>query len=304
MRIRVPVLVFVALGLFYGPHSSAADVGPLVIFKGGGVVAPEAPHESIRLDSQEVMIRLKSATYAVDVVFNLFNEGDTARESIGFPKWVASHFDSYPTFLRFEGSINGRRIEFSDEVDQDRRRRFHWIMSSGDWSMWADRPMKEERQWKVSRVTFPGHAQTRIRISYEAQYFTKHVHHAAYVYGTGSLWKGNIGKAVFIVDATGVGGNKSISTFFRKELRLGSGPEPGTEAVQTGPRAIPIGNHALCFEIRDFEPHPDANLSITTKGWLFGKRNYVKPKPTLGPPPPPPGPPPPSKRHPTNAGEP
>jgi len=212
------------------------------------------------LDSQEVIIRLKTFSYVVDVVFNLFNTGDTTTEWTGFPKWVASRVNLYPTFIKVEGAVNGRQIKFDEEWDLSGSTRLRSGMSHEEFFHLAHRPMKEERQWLVSRVTFPGHAGTTICVTYEApySYASRHYREASYIYGTGSLWKDNIGKAVFIVDSTEVGGTEKISTYLE-----GLAPRP-------------ISKNVLRYELRDFKPHIEAHFRIGLKELVGRKADYVR----------------------------
>jgi hypothetical protein len=264
--IRGSFLALIAIELFLTVLPTGADVGPLQMFKGGGVVAPQSEHHSIRLESQQVIIRLKERSYAVDVDFNLFNTGETITEWIGFPKWVASRTASYPTFIRFEGSVNGKQIKFNEEWDLSGGARLRWNMSNQEFGHLAGRPMKEEWQWLVSQVTFPGHARTAIRVTYEAPYYGKGFYEGSYIYGTGSLWKDNIGKAVFIIDSTEVGGTEKISTYLQ------------------GLDARPISKNVLRYEQIDFKPHFEAHLKIKLNEWLgLRKADYVRMRKVVGP---------------------
>lgn len=281
---RFCLVVTLAVGLFFGPLYTAGDVGPLTMFKGGGVVSPKSPHESIRLDFQEIVIRLRHGSYTVNCQFHLFNEGEDTQEWIGFPKWVASRLDSYPTFIAFNGSFEGRRMEFNEQNDLSWPQRLLWIVSSRQLFGWADRALNQQRQWLTTRVRFAGHAPARIDVSYQAPYYGKHALHASYLYGTGSLWKGNIGKAVFIVDSTERGGTKEILTRFEK------GPWPGEVLTDKKPESRAMGKNVLCLVLRDFEPEAEEHLSITLPGSL---RKAAQPpaahwaKPPAHPPPPP-----------------
>jgi hypothetical protein len=212
--IRGWLVVVMATGYIFTPQPIAADVGPLLMFRGGGVIAPLSPHPSIRLDSQEVIIRLKPGSYVVDVVFNLFNTGETATESVGFPKWVASQVDFFPTFMRFEGSVNGRQLQFNEERDRSTGAGIKYNVPLTQ----KLTKMKEKRGWLVSQVTFAGHEGTTIHVTYEARYYSQGYHEASYTYGTGSLWKDNIGKAVFIVDSTEVGGQRKSRPILKRDL--------------------------------------------------------------------------------------
>jgi hypothetical protein len=256
--IRASMFTLIATAtLFCASQPAGADVGPLQMFKGGGVVAPLFPHPNIRLDYQEVVILLKHKSYQVDVVFNLFNEGENTTEHICFPKWVATRaeverVEPFPTFINFEGSVKGERITFNEEWD-------HQMAGNHRSSPW-----KEGRQWLVSRITFPGNANTTIRVKYEAPYYGR-TREASYIYGTGSLWKSNVGKAVFIVDATELGGAAKISTHFEKESEGKQGPDDVRYVSTT------VEPNILRYEITDFEPY-QAYLRIDTHKPPSGSR--------------------------------
>jgi hypothetical protein len=107
--------------------------------------------------------------------------------------------------------------------------------------------IKEDR-WLVKQVTFPGHATTTTRVFYEAVY---HVLFEAdcvhYIYGTGSYWKDNIGKASFTIAGTEKGGTKHL---FIKLPRQNVSPISTSENVVT-------------YELRNLEPEPDDHLTVT-----------------------------------------
>jgi hypothetical protein len=274
--IRIRLLTLITTGLFLIPLPTSGDVGPVRMFKGGGVVAPQSQHESIRLDSQKVIIRLKGSSYVVDAVFNLFNTGETTTEWTGFPKCVAPRDASYP--IRFEGWVNGKQVEFSDARDLSRSTKPPWNLSNEEKPSVASRPIMEEHQWLVSQIEFAGRAVTTIRVIYEAPYYGKDFAQAYYIYGTGCLWKDNIGEAVFIVDSTEVGGTDKISTSFENRFR--SMPTPV---------ARPIMTNVLRYEIRDFKPYPEAHFKIKRSVKLARiKANYVRMKGVIPMPPPPP----------------
>lgn len=263
---RLWLIACLAAGLCFCPLHTAADIAPVImIFKGGGALAPKSPHKRIRLDSQEVVIRLNPHDYRVDAQFNLFNEGEAVTEWIGFPKWAESRLDCYPTFNYFKGSINGKGIEFTDTAESCRGRRPPRPGSHGDWRRLADRPLKGQGQWLASRVTFPRHARAMIHITYCADYYGKHDYQALYVYGTGSLWKGKIGKAVFIVDSTGRRATHEIAVHFH--FRKGSESGIFGQDMKSQPRPMTIRKNVLRFELRDFDPDRRAYLSIKIKGW-------------------------------------
>ena len=77
------VACLIVAGQFFSPdHGGANDVWPRLM---GGTAAPESPHPTIRMVSEEVTIRLKK-TFAVDGVLHSCNTGNTKTEWVGFPK--------------------------------------------------------------------------------------------------------------------------------------------------------------------------------------------------------------------------
>ncbi len=242
-------------GLRWGAHVRPLDLprGSDLAAIQGGVVAPKSPHQSIRMGSEEVIIRLKSYSYVVQAVFNFFNEGETTTEWTGIPKWVASRIPSFPTFIRFKGSVNGKEIVFNGEWDISGGARVISKLESVRRKL-SKEPMKHKRQWLVSQVTFPGHANTTIRVTYEAPYSRGGLR-ASYIYGTGALWKDKIGKAVFVVDSTAVGGKTQVVTNFDEDLGYMK------RVVRR-----PISNSVVKYELSDFEPCPEAVFRLVLLG--------------------------------------
>jgi len=246
---RASFLGSVLIGLILLPLSSGGDLRPIAVYKGGGVIAPETPHQSIRLDSQEVIIRLKSESYVVAIVFNLFNDGPAATEWTGFPKWVEASSNVFPIFKRFEGSVNGTKLKFSDASDRSWGGRLTQAIPPQEKMPNFEKASVPKCQWLVTPVVFPGHAMTTIRVTYEALYYGSGISIASYLFGTGRFWKGNIGKAVFIVDATDVGGTGEVSTYIQNE----SGHVKSTRRQ--------ISENVVKYELKDFKPHFDARFT-------------------------------------------
>lgn len=266
--IRVPWLALIATGVILVSFPMLADIaspqvylkappyrwhppprcsssGQIQVVKGGGVLAPESLHQRIRLDCAEVIIRLKGHSYVVDSYFTLFNTGETATECTRFPKLVASRIDSFPTFIRFKGSANGRQMVFSEKWDPSGTSLVASQMRSSSRELFK-KPMKEERQWIATRIVFPGHARTQIHVTYEAPYCGHYPRAAAYLYGTGCFWKGNIREAVFIVDASGLGSTEPMSIEFSE----GSG---NVDYVSR-----PLSREVMMYTLSNFEPSPEA----------------------------------------------
>lgn len=190
----------------------------------GGAAAPKGPNQSIRMDSEEVMIRLKERIYTVDAVFHFFNSGDTVTEWVGFPKGDVARSDGQfvghmdrenPDLVGFHGWVDGKPVDFA----------------------------KEDKLWLTREVTFPGNATTVIRIIYEAKYY--HGQYADYVIGTGSHWKDTIGRASFTVDGSAIGGVNNFSA----DLAA-----PGIQRLRT--------EKAERLEVKDYEPEPTAVLRV------------------------------------------
>lgn len=293
--IRGLLLALIAGGLSFASLPALANMAPVkVITKvmggiGGGCIAPDHPHQSIRLDSEEIIIRLKNNGYVVDAVFDFFNTGETATEWTGFPKWVASNRALDSTFTKFECSVNGELIKFNDERDLSWRKIFPVDLSARQKLNPTRTALERDRHWLVSQITFPAHAKTTIRLTYEASYSGSH-YEASYIYGTGSLWKGNIGKAVFVVDSTELGGMTG-----RISTRFENGLEPVLFSKDVKPELREISLSTVRYEMSDFKPHPEAFFRIRiNKDPVLGA-DYTRPMPPLRPfwPKPKPMPPPP-----------
>ncbi len=201
---------------------NALNANPAPIPMAGGSVAAQSPHRTIRMDAEDVTIRLVREAYIVNAVYRMVNTGDTTTEWVGFPRglehdrWEGTEF---PEFIQFHVWIDGKRV-----------------------------PMRKEgTQWLAGQVTFPGHAATIIRVMYEAHYSERFlwrgILYADYIVGTGSLWKGSIRKAVFTVDASEMGGTKGLYA----ELKAPQCRKLHSEQV-------------VRFDVEDFKPDPDATL--------------------------------------------
>lgn len=235
MRYLCALLLCVAvIGTLGFPRSGRADIGPVIL--AGGSASPMSAHGAIRMDSMEVTIRLKMNSFIVDAVFSLFNTGKAMTQWVGFPKYGAAALSGEAIdFMSFSAWVDGKPEPFVEERDLFRNQSPFFSRTTGTGT--------EESRWMLKQLVFPGHARKTIRVRYEAEYAGDRF--AFYLYGTGRYWKGNIGKATFIIDSTDVGGTKNTSQGF------------GTTA---GARFVT--ENLTRYEIADFEPALRARFSI------------------------------------------
>lgn len=215
----------------------------------GGAALPRENGSNIRMESEQVMIRLRPRSYTVEAVFHFTNTGKTTTEWVGFPKrgiWVFGKFDAW---------VNDRKVEVSEEPDSEAKRGIvervvsglcHYILGRDD----RVRPTTD-RGWLVLQVAFPGRSPTIIRTTYDGHYGSGTAGHMDYIIGTGSYWKGPIRRAVFIIDSSDVGGNKNINVDLH-DLGMAPGPEL-------------MGENLLRLEIMHFKPPPGSMLAIHFK---------------------------------------
>lgn len=221
------------------PTHGIANDGPIRLM--GGSASPKSSHPSVRMDSEEVTIPLHKNSYSVDAVFHFFNTGEAVTELVGFPKRAEGMEGSWrmENFIRFETWVNDERAPFTEEPRLFRDAR---LFLSGVFSN-----VVRDYRWLVKQVTFPGNAKTTTRVSYEASY-TPFEHWAAfYVYGTGSFWKGNIGKGTFTIDGNNVVAARHFDV--RCDPKLAS-----TRAV--------VSEYVVQYELTNFKPSPEATLAV------------------------------------------
>lgn len=225
-------------GLCLLATSARADDAPLWLMGGGAT--PKSKHTTVRMDSEEVTIRLHKDSYTVDAVFHFFNTGDTTTEWVGFPKRGRGYSDMFTgtqDFIRFETWVGDQQVPFREERE-----------------LWSRVPIflrsifsyiVEDNRWLVKEVTFPGHSKITTRVKYEAHYVRsgegKDVY---YIYGTGTYWKDAIGKATFTVDASEIGGRSGLRVKVSSECT---------------PR---VSRDSVTYEFSDLDPHPGASLEV------------------------------------------
>ncbi|MBI5570107.1 MAG: ankyrin repeat domain-containing protein [Desulfomonile tiedjei] len=245
------VLCLIVSGLVLVSGQGTADITPMDYSPppSGGGVSPKSPHPTIRLDDQEVIIRLKPFTYTVDAVFHLSNTGETATQWIGFPKNATGRgpgpHGKVRDFIRFEVTVNQNKVPFTEEREL--------VKPVSDHRNRSVSRVEKHSAWLVGQAAFPGNATTTIRVRYEAPYdhcgmgCTK----AVYIYGTGGYWKDSIGKAAFIVDST----EKRDTDRARVQFSV-------SEAEKHAIRKRVISENIAKYVIQDFEPNPDSALTV------------------------------------------
>ncbi|MFH1112762.1 MAG: hypothetical protein V1792_02465 [Pseudomonadota bacterium] len=199
------------------------------------------------MESEEVIIRLGKSTYTVDAVFRFFNTGDTVTEWVGFPKRGKGYddsffFESFPDFIRFETWVDGKKTTFSEDrhlTETSVRREGGGLVN-----------FVTDSRWLMKHVVFPGHQATTTRVTYEAPYFGADSA-ASYIYGTGTYWKGSIGRATFTIDASELGKKVPLRTEFFHSY-----------AVANVIRTTILADSVMTYEILDFNPLPDGELRV------------------------------------------
>ncbi len=261
MTYKFKIVCWIIVLILY--HSAAiGDMTPLVQQESGGVVSPISDDASIRMDSEQVKIRLEKDSYSVDAEFVFFNTGETVTKLVGFPKanYLAERAYEGPTnYMRFETWVNGKKAKIINSYPDDKPMTAAEFMDKsrkGIIKKGTRFPSQEIKLWLVHRVKFPAHACTKIRTKYQSRYF--HLFgqvQAKYIVGTGRHWKDRIGKAVFILDCSGVGGEENVKISFPTA--------PGGPWLNpTSPGAWLNSDGVLVCEITNIEPEPRASLSV------------------------------------------
>jgi ankyrin repeat protein len=257
-------LCLLVSALVLSPQPGRTDITPMDYSPPptGGGVSPKSPHQTIRLDDQEVVIRLKRLTYTVDAVFHLFNTGETTTEWIGFPKNSTGRqpgpLGKVSDFIRFDVSVNDQSVPFTEERD---------LINKVDTVLKTRRSQRVKHSgWLMGRAAFPGHTTTTIRVRYESSYDNCGMGcaQATYIYGTGGYWKGSIGRASFIVDSTERGGTERTPAHFSE-----------SETDRYLLRRRLISENIERFEIRNFEPNPAGSLTFMLHKRRTGKKGDI-----------------------------
>ena len=225
-------LILFFTGLLCIPCDLGADIAPLQVE--GGAASAKSSHGTIRMESEEVTMRLEKKSYTVDALFVFSNSGETITQWVGFPK---GYDHAQLGSQAFAGAgRNGTKRRLPDFIQ------FHaWV--DGKPAYFSP----EGIRWLARQVTFPGHAKTTIRVVYEADYYRGS--YATYIISTGAPWKDTIARAAFTVDGAAIGGAKKFSA--RLEI--------------SGQSAKLVSDKAERFETRNYEPGPKDMLRVSCR---------------------------------------
>ncbi len=185
-----------------------------IVLKDNGAISVPAP-ASIRMESQELVIRLARQYYEVDAVFRFFNTGKTSTQWMGFPKprWGPYDYTKHG-FISFDAWIDGRKVAVLKERDVVESRLGDHEQEVAAWT--GSKP-----GYVISEVTFPSRAVTSVRVRYRGRYGRSSVYHEATCgLGPGMFWKGKTEKVVVLIDASRIGGSARVSTKLYPPSRL------------------------------------------------------------------------------------
>ncbi len=237
--IRRFVLCLIAGGVLCIQLASHGGFAPIICERGS--VSPVSSHETIRLDSEHVIIQLRTKDYRVDAVCRFFNTGDATTQLIGFPRPEKTNSSSGSDFEGVSVWVDGRSIPFRNERNYPKCAGVNFQALSPPLS-------HTEPGWLLREVTFAGHAATTIRVMYETPYAPGiDLKTASYRIGTGRFWKEKIGHISLTIDSAGLGSTAGIlSVYLLKEV------------VATRS----LGDNLVRYEIANYEPSSRDNLNI------------------------------------------
>jgi len=198
-RLCIGNVLFCLSFLFLIPLRALSDDAAVSVY-GGAAALRDPKSTDISMLSEVVRISLGANDYHVEATFEFFNHGPTTTISVGFPSTghpFSGELENFHTW------VNGREVAFEKmpEVIE---------IDGKDYSP-EELPSEEDRldydpiAWLVKTVAFPGNEKTVTRVEYNAPYGIWSVgtdKFAEYFYGTGKSWKGDIGRATFVIEAS------------------------------------------------------------------------------------------------------
>jgi len=226
---------------------------------GGGAAPRYGPIQTIQMEAEEIIIKLGPKTYIVDATFNFFNTGKTTEELVGFPKRGMGYWSSFTgtkPFIKFDTWINDIKTDFKEEPDTSTIKGDAYL-SDLIATVQANKTNSfflTDDRWLVKRVTFETQKRTTTRVVYEAEYqelYDGGCLAARYIYGTGSYWKGPIGKATFIIDEMNKPRGKGVFVRFPND----SDKRYNATIKKKSPTTT-------AYELSSFKPKSDDQLDI------------------------------------------
>jgi len=197
------------------PKVSFTNDAPINL-QGGGAVALTGPL-TVAMESEVVKINVGTSSYIVDASFNFFNSGESVKLSVGFPKngagWLDGRFSQTSEFIKFETWVDGKPVMFVEKPNSASIEGAYTLPGLLTHIKQTGltknlNVMAKDYRWMVKEdVQFLSKKITTTRVRYEAPYQSfggECKGGLTYIYGTGSLWSGNIGESKFIVDSTGI----------------------------------------------------------------------------------------------------
>jgi hypothetical protein len=170
--------------LFFQNTPGGANFAPVTVTPEG---VSAMHHESIRMDVQDVTIRLRKSDYVVEAVFQLFNTGETITQWVGLHKYCEDCSFMTP-FYDFKVEVDGRPATFSTRNEL----------------------------WMLGQVTFPGGASTTIRIRYAARFNPRGPgrNEGFYNLANSGYWKDKIKKVAVTLDSSEICETKRTEVLF------------------------------------------------------------------------------------------
>jgi len=174
-------MVFLLINTFVFSNDSRIVLGSSV-----GIV--DNKNTNITMLNEVINITLYRDYYEVDVTFDFYNDGFEENILLGFPVKTLTYDNpkerEWAQVIDFESYING--VLLTEYTIREESEKDFYLSTI---------------KWFIREVKFLGNSHTYSRVTYKAPYNTYGFFiGAGYIYGTGSSWKGNIGKMTLIIN--------------------------------------------------------------------------------------------------------
>lgn len=191
---RCSPVVFSVMMLAFSAHADDGAVSEV----SGGTIAPLDQHPSVRMVSEVVTVRIVDGKSYVHCEFVFRNEGKATTVKMGFPEhaWGGGDGGAFMRIKGFKTWVDGKTTKVAYKPANNTRPK----ISGGE----------EYKAWYVKDVRFAKGQTRKVVDEYYAKLGSEggagspydKISIFDYVLKTGSTWKGPIGKAVVIVDAS------------------------------------------------------------------------------------------------------